>query len=545
MPNQLGTTLKYFVDAWRYAVDKANPRPRALDSGMIYGEMTSQESMRTPDNPEDKYRLAMTSAWVSSNLRVRADAISANDARPMVKQRGKTADTQERNHEFELLLDKPNSFMSGSFMLRYLTQWYDLRGNAYAFLVTPAPGRGPIEEILPLPANMVSPQPHTLRDGIGVFKGKQVIDYMQLINGQYEWLPGENIVHFRTPNPFDYWEGLAPLAAALMATEMDNAQGKWTRDFFKEENAVPSAVIALSETLSEDQFDAVVRRLRIQMAEGQRRLFTRSGDLSVQMITQTLEQMQIIDSRGFNRDEIDRVYGTQGLFSNNSSGESRLSADIAFRRYAIQPVLDYFAEQLSADVMPYYDEDLIIEAPNTIPQDKALEVQEYTIYQSDRTLNENRKERGLQPWRAPTGLEALADLAEIPVRLLPLAQTLLAPKTEPTAPEPVELEEEPQVGDMTGAQDPGNMAEDLAGKAQKLQANLIATELKRWRKVATAEIKAGRNPGERDFETAIIPPEQVAKIKAALVAATTESEVKAAFTTSAPFRTFKDWPDYP
>lgn len=538
MPNQLGTTLRYFVDAWRYAVDKANPRPRALDSGMIYGEMTSQESMRTPDNPEDKYRLAMTSAWVSSNLRIRSDAISATDARPMVKQRGKTADTQERNHEFELLLDKPNSFMSGAFMLRYMTQWYDLRGNAYAFLVTPAPGRGPITEILPLPANMVSPQPHTLRDGVGVFKGKQVIDYMQLINGQYEWLPGENIVHFRTPNPFDYWEGLSPLAAALMATEMDNAQGKWTRDFFKEENAVPSAIIALSETLSEDQFDAVIRRLRIQMAEGQRRLFTRSGDLSVQMITQTLEQMQIIESRGFNRDEIDRVYGTQGLFSNGTSGESRLAADIAFRRYAIQPVLDYFAEQLSADVMPYYEEGLIIEAPNTIPQDKALEVQEYTIYQSDRTLNENRKERGLEPWRPPTGMEALADLADIPVRLLPMAQAVLAP-----TPEPVPVEEpQPQVGDMTGAQDPGNLTDDLAGKAHDA---LVATELKRWRKVATAEIKAGRNPSERAFETTIIPTEQIAKIKAGLAVATTESEVKAAFTTSAPFRAFSDWPDYP
>lgn len=535
MPNQLGSVLRYFVDAWREATYKATPRPRALDSGMIYGEMVSQESIRTPENPEYQYRLAAVSAWVSSNLRIRADAISATDARPMVKQRGVTGDTNERNHPFELLLDKPNSFMSGSFMLRYLSNWFDLRGNAYLFLVTPAPGQGDIVELLPLPANQVSPQPHTLRDGVGAFKGKQVIDYLQLINGKYEWLPGENVVHFRTFNSFDYWEGLSPLAAAMLATEMDNAQAAWTRDFFKKENAVPSAVIALSETLGPDDFERLVRRIRADMEQGQKRIFTRSNDLDVKMITQTLEQMQIIDSRRFNRDEIDRVYGTEGLFSGHTSGEARLAADIAFRRYAIQPVLDYFAEQLSADVMPYYGDDLIVEAPNTIPQDRALEVQEYTIYQSDRSVNENRKERGQDPWKAPKGLEDLTPLADIPVRLLPMAQALLGGAASPPT-EPIE-EEPPQVGDMPGAQLPENMSDDMAGKAVALD-----TELKRWRKVAISEVKAGRNPAERDFQTAIIPPDQIAEIKTRLAAATNESEVKAAFPTSAPFR---DWPDYP
>jgi phage portal protein BeeE len=479
---------------------------------MLYGEMVSQESTRTPDNPEDKYGLAMASAWVASNLRIRSDALSATDARPMVKQRGKTGDTNERNHPFELLLDKPNSFMSGAFMLRYISQWYDLRGNAYLFLVTPAPGRGEITEILPLPANMVSPQPHTLRDGVGVFKGRQVIDYMQLVNGKYEWLPGENVVHFRTPNPFDYWEGLSPLASALLAAEMDEAQAAWTRDFFKKENAVPSAVIALSETISEDEFDRLVHRLRTQMEEGQKRLFTRSGDLDVKMITQTLEQMQIIDSRKFNRDEIDRVYGTEGLFSGHTSGEARLAADIAFRRYAVQPVLDYFAEQLSADVVPYYEDGIMVEAPNTIPQDRALEVQEYTVYQSDRSVNENRKERGLDPWKAPKGLEPLTDLADIPVRLLPMAQAVLAPKPEPqdgnmTSPNE---EEQLQVGDMPGAQTPESMADDLAGKAAHIA---LATELKRWRKVAISEVRTGHNPAERDFQTVIIPQSKLPRSK--------------------------------
>ena len=265
------------------------------------------------------------------------------------------------------------------------------------------------------------------------------------------------------------------------------------------------------------------------MKEGQKRLFTRSGDLTVEIITQTLEQMQMIDSRKFNRDEIDRVYGIpEGIFSSSLSGDSRLGAEIALARNTIQPLIDYLAEQLSTDLALYYGDDIMFEAPNVVPQDRALEVQEYTIYSQDMTIDENREKRGLGPVTLPTDL---ADLATVPVRLL---QFVAKAQEPPPAP--------PVVGDMIGNQAPANVVAGQAGKAIDLA---VDTELKQWCKVALREFRAGRNPGKRDFDCVAISKSRALDVAEALNLATDESEVKAAFEL-APFRhSHSDWENYP
>ena len=90
---------------------------------------------------------------------------------------------------------------------------------------------------------------------------------------------------------------------------------------------------------------------------------------------------------------------------------------------------------------------------------------------------------------------------------------------------------------MIGSQAPGNMVEEQAGKAIAVDA-----ELKRWRKVALGEIRAGRKPAERVFDSVVIPADRKAAILEALQDAETESEVKAAFD-AAPF-CLKLWANY-
>ena len=484
-----------------------------------YGHYRQLETVDT----EAAYKLAATSAWVWSDIKLIADRVASRDATLKVKSRASGDDIEA--HPFLKLLDEPNPFMAGSFLKRYTVWWYLLRGNAYLFVSTPAPGRGTPTDLYPLVANMVRPLPETLRRGQGIFRNLDLIDYEYNVNGSLERLPGENVIHFRMPNPFDWWEGLSPLTSALIGVQMDHAQAVWQRDFFAEDNAIPSAIISVPSTTSPVDFDRQKEILRQQMKEGQKRLFTRSGDLTVETITQTLEQMQIIDSRKFNRDEIDRVYGVpEGLISGGLSGDSRLAAEIAFARNTVQPLIDYFAEQLSTDLALYYGDDIMFEAPNVIPQDRALEVQEYTVYSQDMSVNENREERGMKPATLPP---ELADLADVPVRLLQYV-------TKAAEPEPEPLQE---AGDMVGSQSPENVVDEQAGKAIALDA-----ELKRWRKVAIRELRAGRNPAERAFDSVIIPTDRKAAILESLQDATDESEVKAAFE-SAPF-CLKVWADY-
>jgi HK97 family phage portal protein len=472
-----------------------------------YGQFRHMETVDT----EAAYKLAVTSAWVYSDIKLIADRVARRDAALCVHTR---ADGKKiKDHPFYRLMGKPNPFMSGSFLKRYLTWWYLLRGNAYLFVVTRRPGVGELEDLYPLAANMVRPLPETLRRGQGIFRNLELIDYEYNVNGSLEVLPGENVVHFRMPNPFDWWEGMSPLTAALLGVQMDHAQAVWQRDFFAEDNAIPSAIISVPSTTSPVDFDRQKEILRQQMKEGQKRLFTRSGDLTVETITQTLEQMQIIDSRKFNRDEIDRVYGVpEGLISGGLSGDSRLAAEIAFARNAVQPLIDYFAEQLSTDLALYYGDDIMFEAPNVIPQDRALEVQEYTIYSQDMSIDENREARGLEPAKLPP---EVADLAKVPVRLLQYVKAASEPPPQPQA-----QQEPPQPADMMGSQAPANMVDEQAGKSIAVDA-----ELKRWRKVAVKEFAAGRNPADRVFDSVVIDADHKASILAALSIAENESEV--------------------
>lgn len=415
MANRLGRVLRYVTDAWRYAADgrdavKAGGRRMFADVITEMGRLGGYGAGEVVDT-EAAYTLAVTAHAVYSDIKLVADRTADRKAKFEVKRR--VGDTVEDlgNHAFERLMARPNTLMGGSFLKRYTTWWYLLRGNAYVFVGSAGPGMGEPVELWPLVANLVQPRPDLMHEGRGVFRGQLVIDYEYQVNGRMEMLPGENVVHFRTPNPFSFWEGLSPLTPALVPAQTDAAQGRWMRDFFDKKNAVPAAIMSLPAETSDDDFDVIRKMLRQQFEEGQRTLITRAGDLSVNVVQQTIEQMQMVAGRDFNAKAIDRIFGIpEGLISGGLSGDSRLAAEIALARNTVQPMLDYFAEEWSANVGPFYGVDVLMEAPNIVPQDRALEAQEYQIFGQDRTVNENRAERGLPASSHP--------LADTPVRLL-------------------------------------------------------------------------------------------------------------------------------
>lgn len=511
---------------------------RGNSGGVALLEASARRGVVAGENQDTDaaYRMALLTSWVASDLALLANRATAADANLLVQTgRGVNAKTID-NHPFQLLIDRPNSFMSGSFLRRYTIQWRKLRGNAYWFLGTSAPGTGDIQEILPLQANLVRPRPDLMHEGRGLFRGKPIIDYEYIIGGQIMPLPGENVVHFREPNPFDMWEGLSPLTGALLAVQLDYAEKVWQRDFFQEDNAIPSTILSVPQDIDNGDFDRIVARIKAQLAAGEKRLFTRAGDLKVDVISQTLEQMQILESRKFNRDEIDRVLlGTEWSGQNNSA-QARQALETALARGAIQPLIDDDAETITLSVMPYYGEEFIVVAPNVVPQDKALEVQEYTIYSQDQTIDENRVARGMGKWTPPKGLENLQAYADVPVRLLPLVQNgvmiLEEPPSEPSPPvnpdnailppDAPAIPPPPQVGDLAGSQSPGNLVDNLAGKSAAWKAE--AKQFRKWLR------------GHTDSD-----PSQFAALalseadKAAIV-----SEVRAA-----PDANFREWANYP
>lgn len=501
------------IDRWAFArkraqAAKASPsaEPRRLAADFLERQGLLGSYQGETMDVDGAMRLAATSAWAFSDIQLIANRVASAAARPEVKRRVGEELEDLGNHPLELLLARPNPLMTGSFLLRYVTWWFSLYGNAYVFVATAQLGRGGPEELWPLVAPNVTPLTNTLH--VSPATGRLTINYEYMVNGQVSTLPGEHVIHFRTANPWDFWRGLSPLTAGLLAIEGDKNRGKWSSDFFGVDNALPTAVISLPETVGEADFLRARDEIREEFGGRRRTAITRAGDMKIETIQQTLQEMQLLEGREFSRKEIDRVYGVpEGLISGGLSGDSRLAAETGFAVNTVQPLIDYMAEEWTDGLGPFYaPEELVLVAPNVVPRDKALAVQEYQIKGQDRTINENRAEQGLAPVDHP--------LADVPVRLLNMRT------------------DQPGVGSLTGSDAPGNVAanegrkthhrgaEGAEGERTGGEARAEASdpaepdpavvegmrvELRRWRAVALKSVKAGRDPSERAFESEVLP----------------------------------------
>lgn len=496
-PSTLGRVLAYFTNAVAYAGKAFPKKGYRFDAGLASMSKQGQWETLEPEEHRKAYRLAVTSAWVYSDIRLLSDRAATAEAMPQVKKRAGEDLEDVGDHAYEQLLKTPNPLMTGKYLRRYVVWWLLLKGESYVFIGTPRWGGGEPLELWPLPSDMVRPLPQTLRKS--VLTGGPTINYEYTIPGQDPIIyPGENILHYRLPNPFNYWQGMSPLTAAMLGIQTDISQGKWTRDFFGKDNAIPTALISLPKDISEDEFAIAVEAIREQFGEKRKSAVIPAGEMSVEVITQTLEQMQMIASRNFNKNEIDRVYGVpEGYMGAGLTGAAQLAHEIALARNGIQPLIDYLAAEETAKIGPYYGEDIVIAAPNVIPQDRALDMHEYRVYGLDRTINENRAEQDLDDWED--------ELGGIPVRVL---EAMI--KTG-------------QAGGM------GASVGGLPGGSMNMpQAKAYKDDLIRWRKVALKEAKGGRDPGKREFLSDEIPAELYYDIANDLLGAD-EEEVKAIF----------------
>ena len=495
----------------------------------LLDKLSSRQPVRTIDS-SDAEILAITSYAVWTALRVIGSAVARESARPFAATRQPDGDIiATPGHAFDKLLCAPSDLFTYDFIARYTTGWYLLRGNAHIFISTPQIGRGEPVELWPLPSNMVSALPNTLHKSRAT--GHIIVDYEITIQGQKHTLPGENVFCLRFPNFWDYWNGLSSLTAALSPIKTDAYQADWEQGFYGDDNAVPTAILSLPPEISDTDFDEAKIAIREQFGEGRASAIVRGGDLTVEVIQQTMEQLQLRLAREFNRDQIYQVLGIPaGLVTGELSSDNLYAILANFAQNTVQPILDSFAAQWTLVMRQFYGDDFVAKAPNVVPQDRAISVQEYAQYGQDRTIDENRAVLDLEPM----GYE----VCQIPVRLL----------KHLAAPGGVEVLRE-RVGTLLGGEAPerltnrlaeegldgGDVPEepedqgDILQREEKALKAAVWGELKRWRGVALNELKKGNPPGGRQFTTALVPGDLAQEISVQLREAVSEGDVKDIF----------------
>jgi len=332
-------------------------------------------------------------------------------------------------------------------------------------------------------------------------------------------------------------DGEVPLNAALLAMETEIGTGKFQRDTYVSGRGMPRSIISLPEETGERDFISLSAQIRHDFEEEQKVIITRAGDVKATTLGLTQKEMELIGQREFTRDEIDVVFLGYELHGKQTESELRQRYRM-FQDTIIHPTHRLVAGQISVQALHrFYGEDLVYEFDDIRTQDRALNVQERNVYWRVKKFNEARQDLMLPPYEDdeignlpvplatdPAYVSALKGLSV--VGTAPGGKGGNDPKSPRRLPSPNAA--------MSESDAPVNQLSDAAKDIPELpQAAIdegIRTELNRWRKVATKESVAGRNPGLYSFKSEVLPPRLYHAIRGGLLECDkTETEIKTVF----------------
>jgi hypothetical protein len=264
--------------------------------------------------------------------------------------------------------------------------------------------------------------------------------------------------------------------------------------------------------------------------QGKRRVgVARAGDLAWTPFDRSQKDMEFLAGRTFTAKLVDTIFGIpEGFWSKDATRANSEGAKATMIENAVWPHLVALAEDLNAQAIPlWYGEQYRAGFEDIRPRNRSLELEEFKTYQAVRTLDELRAMINDEPIGDVRGAMLVAEINKgTPIPTSAPSEDMEAVLSEkeaeaaanaPPAEDTVMLEEAPVEATPLDAETPP--ADD---------APLKAIDLDRWERKALKALRSGKSAVVR-FESAAIPLDDQARIRAALEAAQDAAAVKAAF----------------
>ena len=285
------------------------------------------------------------------------------------------------NHPLEQLLSQPNPLTSGFELLEQTIGSLELQGNAYWYLVGDASGRP--REIWLLRPDRVTIVPDAKR---------VVAGYLYEIDGRYIPLDAIEVLHFRRWHPNNDFYGLSPISAARCAILSDRHMADWNRNTFGQDKGVPAGIVSVRDHISDTDFERVKREWRKHYGGSSRQTaFLRGGHVEWQHIGLSHTDLDFLQGRKFQRDEILNIYGIPvGLISENATEANAKVAERQFIERTLYPKLVRLAQKISAELLPFYPGQLIAEFEDIRPTDTEARLAEIRAAYPLLSINEMR-----------------------------------------------------------------------------------------------------------------------------------------------------------
>jgi HK97 family phage portal protein len=281
---------------------------------------------------------------------------------------------ENTSHEVLDLLDSVNDNMTGLELKYNLSAHLDLAGNAYWFF-------DGVKDELTKPTAIHPMDPSKVRPLIDRRSWPyQLIGYkMKLENVEMTFQPYE-VLHFRLPNPNNFFEGMSPTQAGAEYIDNDNYAMEFNRKFFR--NGARPAGFLETDMIAANQTDSLLISFAGQH-EGIDNM-NRIGVLPKGVKwSPTGSSPKDMDFKNLSEDSKDRILamfgvsrtilGTAESDTNRATAET---ADYVFAKRVIAPHMKLICSFLNEKLIPRYGDNLYISFIDPVPEDRAARTEE-------------------------------------------------------------------------------------------------------------------------------------------------------------------------
>ncbi len=292
------------------------------------------------------------------------------------------------NHEFELLLGKPNESQSRFEFLEALQSYKTITGNGYVWLNKVNEAASP-EEMWVIPSDRMRPIPDE----------RMYIRGYMYDTGHGEELPLEawEVMHLRRFNPQNQYVGLSAVEALAIVAEGDLAAQKYNTNYFSKNNAKASGIVAFADAINNTDWATIKDDWKKQHGGTKRNLLMlrNTGQKGVNWISTAMTQkdMEFLAGRSFTKEEIYATIapGLASWLDINSTEANSVTGKEAFRELAVWPETQALSQKITNDILPTYGDGLVAEFDDVRIEDVEKQLKQQDAFERTHTVNEIRE----------------------------------------------------------------------------------------------------------------------------------------------------------
>jgi len=254
-------------------------------------------------------------------------------------------------HDILELLYKPNPFMTGRQLRQWICASLELTGNAYILKDAPRADGAP-RELFPLLSHLVEIVP-------GTTAAEPIQGYKYRAGGKTAYYRAKDVIQIKYFNPFDFFYGLSPLAAARSAADSYEAAEIYNRSFF-DNSATLSGILSTETKLDDASRSRIIKSWtdKYTSAAKAHKVALLEGGLKWQSIGMSQRDMDFISGLKLSREAILSIFhvppALAGIFDHAPQYNTREQQRI-FYQTCVLPKMTLILEALTEFLLPDFD----------------------------------------------------------------------------------------------------------------------------------------------------------------------------------------------